>query len=255
MRIPLLAALLTTALATPVFAQTVPAAGDDAIVTLGGGGRVAPAWDGAKGYLLSPMPIIGLKFLRSPFTGQPTSDTGFGIRPTFRYVSQREFGPASPLFGVAKVDAAFEAGLAVDYTDTWFRAFVEVRQGFGGHTGQFVELGLDGIVHPTRQLTIAAGPRVSFASSEYMRSYFGLSAADSLATGIARYDPKGGYRGAGLGGVATYEIDPHWLVRADAAWTHLGDEAARSPIVKAAGNRDQFTVGLGVAYRFGVGWH
>ncbi|NLH79891.1 MAG: hypothetical protein GX458_03475, partial [Phyllobacteriaceae bacterium] len=79
-----LAALAAALVAAPGFlgsahAQQVPAPGDDVVVTLGGGGRVAPDWDGSKTYVLSPMPIVGVKFLRSPFTGQPSSDTGFGL--------------------------------------------------------------------------------------------------------------------------------------------------------------------------------
>ena len=104
------------------------------------------------------------------------------------------------------------------------------------------------------KLTLEAGPRVSFATSDYMRTYYGVSAASSLATGVAAYDPGAGYRGAGLAARATYDIDRNWLVRGEASWTHLGDKIAASPIMRAEGNRDQFSVGLGVAYRFGVGW-
>lgn len=250
--VPLLASLLATAATA---AEPLPAGQDDVIVTLGGGGRVEPDWDGSKKYVLSPMAIIGMKFLRSPFTGQPSSDTGFGIAPSFRYLGKRHFDPSSPLFGVADVAAAFEAGLTVDYTDTNFRAFVTARQGFGGHHGQIFEFGLDGILHPMDKLKIEAGPRISFATSDYMRAYYGLSDAEAVATGLSAYKPSGGYRGAGLAGIATYDIDAHWFVRADAGWTHLSDDIANSPVIKAEGRRDQFTVGLGVAYRFGTGWH
>lgn len=254
MRIAPSALFLCALCASPALAEPVPA-GTDAILTLGGGGRFSPDWDGAKSYTLSPMPILGWKFLRSPLTGEPSSDIGFGIRPSFRYLDAREFKAGSPLFGVAKVDRAFELGLAVDYTDTWFRAFVEARQGFGGHDGQLVELGVDAIAHPLPQLTLSVGPRVSFASAAYMRTYFGVSAADAAAAGLTPYRVDGGYRGAGLGGTATWDIDQNWFVRADAGWTHLSDAAAKSPIVRAAGERDQFTIGLGVARRFAIGWH
>ena len=94
-----LAATLT-ALAGPALAQSFPAPGDDVVVTIGGGVRGAPDWDGSKRWLVSPMPIVGLKFLRSPLTGQPSTDTGFGVAPSFRYLSKRDFGAASPLAGL-----------------------------------------------------------------------------------------------------------------------------------------------------------
>ncbi|WP_165498217.1 MipA/OmpV family protein [Siculibacillus lacustris] len=251
----LLAALPATTLAAFAGGAPLPGPGDDAIVTLGGGARLAPEWDGSKSYVLSPMPIVGFRFLRSPFTGQPTTDTGFGIRPAFRHVGERKFDVHDRLWGLDKVDAAWELGLAADYTDTWFRASVEVRQGFGGHTGQIVDLGLDGIVHPFEHVTLSAGPRLSLASAAYMNTYFGVTAAESARTGLATHRPGGGVRGAGLATAASWEIDPRWVVRADAGWTRLADDAATSPIVRADGARDQFTVGLGVAWRFGVGWH
>lgn len=248
----LTALLVTPLLAAPALGQSVTAPGDDLVVTLGGGIATAPDWDGSKKYVLSPMPILGLKFLRSPFTGQPTSDTGFGIAPSFRYLSKRTFDAGSSLAGLPKVTEAFEAGLTVDYTDTNFRAFATVRQGMGGHHGQIGELGVDAILHPMDKLTLSAGPRVSFASGDYMRTYYGVTAGTSLATGVAAYDPGGGYRGAGIGAIATYDIDPHWFVKAQGEWTRLSDTIARSPVIKAEGARDQFSFGIGVARRFGL---
>lgn len=229
-------------------------AADDAIVTVGGGLKTEPGWDGSKSYLVSPFPIVGLRFLRSPLSGEPTSDTGFGIAPSFRFSSKRSFAPTSPLAGLPDVATSFEAGLTVDYTDRNWRAFVTARQGFGGHHGQVFELGVDGILHPTAALTLEAGPRISFATADYMRTYYGVSAASSLATGIAAYDPGAGYRGAGLAARATYDIDRNWFVRGDASWTRLSDKVADSPIMRAEGARNQFSVGLGVGYRFGVSW-
>ncbi len=260
MRALLVSLLAATLLAAPALAADVsrdPVAGpkDDVVVTLGGGLRVNPDWDGSKKYVLTPFPIIGLKFLRSPFTGEPSSDTGFGIAPSFRLHSKRHFDGSSSLFGLPDVATAFEAGITIDYTDTNFRAFVTARQGFGGHHGQVFDLGLDGILRPMPKLKLEAGPRLSFATADYMRTYFGVTDADSLATGVAAYKPSGGLRAWGVGALATYDIDKNWFVRADAAWNRLSTEATRSPIIKAEGSRDQFTVGLGVAYRFGTGWH
>ncbi len=230
-------------------------ANTDAIVTLGGGARIQPTFDGASSYMLSPMPIVSLKFLRSPFTGQPTSDTGFGIFPSFRFMDERK--GVGKLNGLNNVAATFEGGVGFDYTDTYFRAFVEIRQGFGGEHGQTADLGLDGIFRPIDRLKLSAGPRLSLASDDYMRTYFGVTAAETVTSAgkFNTFRPNGGVRGVGLGGAAVYTIDPHWEVQANAGWTHLVGDAASSPIVKKAGSAEQFTVGLGVAYKFGVGWH
>ena len=238
--------------AGPALAQSFPAPADDVVVTLGGGLRAAPDWDGAKSWAVSPMPIVGLKFLRSPFTGQPTTDTGFGIAPSFRFLGKRSFAASSPLARLPDVGDAFELGLTADYTDTSFRAFVTVRQGMGGHHGQIAEIGADAILHPLDRLTVQGGPRVSFATADYMRAYWGVTPAVAAATGVAAYDPGGGWRGAGLGATATWKIDERWFVKGDASWTYLSDAFANSPIARAEGARNQFSVGLGVGWKFGV---
>lgn len=238
--------------AATAHAQTFPGPADDVVVTVGGGLKVSPDWEGSKTSVLSPWPIVGLKFLRSPLTGQPSSDTGFGIAPSFRYLSKRSFGNSSVLAGLPDVPQAFEVGLTVDYTDTNFRAFASLRQGMGGHHGQIAEFGADAIVHPLDKLTLSTGPRLSFASAAYTRTYYGVSDGAALASGVASYDPGGGYRGAGLGATATWDIDKRWYVKGEASWTHLSDAIARSPVMKADGARDQFSISAGVAWRFGV---
>lgn len=258
MRRAVLASLAASLLVGTVAAHAedaLPGPKDDAIVTLGGGLRVNPDWDGAKKAVLAPFPIIGLKFMRSPFTGQPSSDTGIGIAPSFRYHGKRHFDGSSVLFGLHDVAATFEAGLTVDYTDTNFRAFVTGRQAMGGVHGQIFEIGVDGIYRPVPKLKLEGGPRVSFATADYVRGLYGVSAGEAAATGVAAYSPSGGFRSAGLGGKATWDFDKRWFARLDAEWTHFGTNVTDSPIIKAEGRRDQFTVGIGIGYRFGVGWH
>ncbi len=255
MRLPLVAALFASVAALPAAAQTAPDGAYDAILTLGGGARFQPEWDGAKSYTLSPFPIVGLKFLRSPFSGEAVQDGALSISPTFRALTKRNFKAGDPLFGLTDVGLAVELGVKVEYTGPWYRAFVEVRQGVGGHQGELLDLGVDGILRPDPKWTLAAGPRLSFASADYMQTYFGVSRADSLRSGIAAYDAHGGFRGAGLGGSITWDVDRAWFIRADASWTRLSNTAADSPVVRLDGSRDQFTVGLGAAYKLGVNWH
>ena len=117
------------------------APGYDVLVTLGAGAQMKPEYEGADSYDVSPMPIFGLTFKLNPFTGQPTTETGFGIRPAFRYLSKRE--GSGELAGLNDVDAAFELGLKLSWTEETWRVFVEGRQGMGGHSGQVFDLGAE----------------------------------------------------------------------------------------------------------------
>lgn len=228
------------------------APGYDVLVTLGAGAQMKPEYEGADSYDVSPMPIFGLTFKLNPFTGQPTTETGFGIRPAFRYLSKRE--GSGELAGLNDVDAAFELGLNLSWTEQMWRVFVEGRQGFGGHSGQIFDLGADAILRPLPGVTASFGPRVSFATSNYVETYFNVSTTEAGLSGFSPYSADGGLRSYGVGGRVDYELTPQWLVRLDASYSRLADDLADSPIVRETGSADQFTVGLGVAYRFGFNW-
>lgn len=251
MRRAVLAALAFLAPAAAA-AQTLPAPGDDVIVTLGLGPKVQPEYEGAKSYMLSPFPIVGLRFMVNPFTGQPASEYGLGFAPAFRFLGERDKSVDKRLAGLNSVDMAFEAGVTVDYTVPFARAFVEVRQGFGGHQGQVVDLGAEGIFRPAPGLKISVGPRLSFASDDYMSTYFGVTKKEAGKSKFSAFDADGGFRSWGAAARADYEWSPNWLLRADASWNRLAGDAGRSPIVRKGGSADQFTFGIGVAYRFGV---
>lgn len=247
---PALAHAADPAYAPPAYAPP----GHEVTVTLGLGAQVTPSYEGSDSYDLGPMPIFDLKFRHNPLTGAPSSDTGFGIRPAFRYVGKR--AATGELAGLDAIDAAFELGLNLSWTDEMWRVFVEGRQGFGGHHGQIFDLGADAILRPLPGLTAAIGPRVSFATSDYVETYFDISAAEAAASlsGFSAYSADAGLRSYGVGARLDYELTPQWLVRLDASYSRLADDLAHSPIVREAGSADQFTVGLGVAYRFGFDW-
>lgn len=96
---------------------------------------------------------------------------------------------------------------------------------------------------------VARGPRASFATSEYMRTYFGVTPAESTRSGLGAYSPGGGIKGAGLEVSGRYELTEQWALVGLAYYERLIGDAAASPIVKA-GNENQVTAKLGLSYKF-----
>jgi outer membrane protein len=249
-----LAATVSTALLpTGALAQSAfPAPGDDAVLTLGGGPKLQPKYEGAKNYMFAPFPIISLRFMVNPFTGQPSSEFGFGVAPAFRFLDERSGSVDRRLRGTDKIGIAVETGLTVDYTTPFARGFVEVRQGFGGHSGQVADLGLDGILRPAPGVKLSLGPRISFASADYMDTYFTIDRKAAARSRFNRFEADAGLKSWGAGGRIDWDLTPQWLIRLDGTWNRMAGDAGRSPIVRNGGDRDQFTVGLGAAYRFGL---
>jgi outer membrane protein len=263
----LAAAAATAALTGVAAAQSAfPAPGDDLIVTLGGGPRVQPQYEGARNYMLSPFPIVSVRFLINPFTGEPSSEYGLGFAPSFRYIGARDRSVDKKLAGFPKVDAAYELGGVIDYTLPFVRGYLAVRQGFGGHHGQVADVGVEGIFKPFGGLKIAIGPKLAFASKEYMETYFSVP-PDRSGPPTPPPDPfsrkkggggKGGFQAdAGLNSYGPnlkvdYDFTPQWTGKFEANYSRLAGDAADSPLVQKIGSRNQITVGFGLAYRFGV---
>ena len=96
-------------------------------------------------------------------------------------------GGSDALEGMGNIKAAGEAGGFVEKSfgprRAW-RARAEVRQGFGGHDGVVADLSA---AYRTRigRAIVSVGPRMTLASANFMRTYFGISAAQSARTGLA----------------------------------------------------------------------
>jgi outer membrane scaffolding protein for murein synthesis (MipA/OmpV family) len=78
-----------------------------------------------------------------------------------------------------------------------------------------------------------------------MHKEFGVTNAQSIASGYPVYDAHSGSDAAGFGFSATGFVTEHWLINLDAAVNHLLGSAADSPITQKT---TQHVVALSVAY-------
>ena len=253
---------LSTVLATALSGLTAPAFADEAgapahgkelVFDLGVGARVQPKYDGADSYLLVPFPILQLSYLRIPGLGTLADDRNMGVffYPSFGFVGERSASDDAALTGLNDVDWAVELGAGFGYRSDYVRLFAEVRRGFNGHEGFVSELGADAIFHPMEKLTLRMGPRLGLADSEYMETYFGVTAAEAAASGgaLTQYKPGGGIKDIGLVTTASYAWTENTTLHLEGGYRRLVSDAADSPIVKR-GQENQFSVGAGISYRF-----
>lgn len=234
----------------PALAQGEP----DLIFDLGAGAMVKPNFEGASTVMISPYPIVALKYLRLPglFTIGGGPDDGFSLFPSLNVVGTRKDTSATYLNGLGTVDTAVELGLGASYRYGFVKGSIEARRGFGGHEGFVGSVGIDLIATPIAGLTVEAGPRASFADQTYMQTYFGVTAAQAGTSGYAAFKPNAGFKSVGVAAKATYELTPEWRLHFGAGYDRLIGDAAGSPILKSGGSADQFTARAGVSYRFSV---
>ncbi|MBN9673445.1 MipA/OmpV family protein [Roseibium aggregatum] len=224
------------------------------VVDLGVGAIVQPRYEAADSYLIYPFPIVSVGRFYLPGLGQVVDGrrrNGIFFFPSFNFIGERKASDSSDLTGTDTVDWALELGLGGGFRTQHFRAFAEVRQGFNGHTGQVGQLGVDGIFYPGEKWEVSLGPRAAFASSDYMDTYFGVSAREAAASGgrLSAYSPSAGFKSLGLAAIASYDFNDDIRFHVKGGYDRLIGDAANSPIAEG-GSKDQFSFGVGVSYRF-----
>ncbi|ADZ68762.1 MipA/OmpV family protein [Polymorphum gilvum] len=232
--------------------EAVPMPKTQYVIDLGVGAIAKPRYDGADSYLIAPFPIISVGRFYLPGLGQVADGeqrAGIFFYPAFGFVGKRSASDSAWLTGTRKIDWALELGAGGGFRTEHLRVFAELRQGINGHTGQVGEIGADAIVRPMDRIEVSFGPRAGFASSEYMDTYFSVSAAEAAAGPLTQYKAGGGFKSVGLEARVSYDWTDHVRLHLRGGYDRLIGDAADSPIVKA-GSKDQFSVGAGISYRF-----
>jgi outer membrane protein len=260
--LPLAALVLSaTAHAQPVSAPA--AAPADWTITLGAEGRLVPAFEGSRIYQIWPYPILAIRRAGTPRDFTSPRD-GFSV--AIVNLGQFRFGPTAKvglprevnddpeaLAGLGNVPWKFEIGAFAEFWPMpWLRTRGELRQGVSGHHGLVGELTADVVVPASEQLTLSAGPRLTLASAPALQPYYGITAAQSFASGYPFYDPKGGLKAVGAGAQARWQWNRQWATNVYVEYDRLLAGAADSPIVTRHGSADQVMVGVGLSYTFDV---
>lgn len=258
----LLSAASTAALSADLAGEVPPSAQAGWIATVGAKLTVDPKYPGSDQYTVFGYPTIGLRRASDPETYSALDD-GFGIgisvtdwlRVGFAgdFLGERNKDDDKQLKGLKPIDWTVEAGGFVELWPTEFlRGRVELKKAFNGSDGFVADLGMDAIVPLTESMSVAFGPRVDLADSDYMRTYYGVTpkeAARNRAVNRA-FRPDGGIESAGLAASVTYKWTEAWTTTVGGGWDRLLGDAADSPITKRIGSEDQFWGGAKISYSF-----
>jgi MipA family protein len=159
------------------------------------------------------------------------------------------------LAGMGNVRASTEAGVGLGYGPVMLVA----RQSLGerGHRGAQADLTVEFPWSLSDRLGLRFALGATWADRDYMQTYFGVTAAQAQATSFSVYTPKSGLRKVEVSVGAEYAVAPKWKLQANLAISHLGDVAAKSPLVGRLGTtgsdddrRFGGSVALGMAYEF-----
>jgi outer membrane scaffolding protein for murein synthesis (MipA/OmpV family) len=136
--------------------------------------------------------------------------------------------PVVKLFGSTVLSKKFPLILRVD-----------ARQNVGGANGAVADVGVYmPLPGSSKKFVMFAGPSVTFATHRYLQSEFGVTPAQSLASGHPVFDPHAGEASVGVGFSATRFLTDHWLLNLDAALSKLKGSPDVSPITERSTQRE-----------------
>jgi outer membrane scaffolding protein for murein synthesis (MipA/OmpV family) len=218
-----------------------------------------PLYDGSAPYRVVVGPVIDVRYRDVAFASVGEglgvnvirgSNYRAGIALAYdlgRLVADDE----SHLHGLSDIKAApvmkvFASYVASEQLPLVLR--LEARQFVGGAEGAVADIEAYAPLPGSSQtLVMFAGPSLTLADHHYMQTVFGVTKAQSLASGYTAFDAHGGSDAVGFGFAATHFINDHWLINLNAAVNHLLGSGNDSPITQRS---LQHIVVLSSGYRF-----
>jgi outer membrane protein len=98
--------------------------------------------------------------------------------------------------------------------------------------------------------TLSFGLSTTYASDDFMNTYFGIDAANAARSGLSEYDADEGFKDVGFDLGIICRFTNHWSGRFIGRYTRLIGDADDSSPVTDQGSVDQFFGGFLVIYIF-----
>jgi outer membrane protein len=229
--------------------------GEDWSIRIGALGIYKPAYEGSDDYELKGFPIIDITLRDTFFLNVPKglgayvwNRNDFKLGLSIGYTFGRDEDDSSDLKGLGDIDSGATANVLFKWAigDVALDARYE-EQITGQDTGFQVHLGLGYDLRIAEKTILKPSIKTTYASSDYMEEYFGISPSQSTRSGMLVYDAASGFKSLGFQIMATYRLDQHWGILAIAGYDRLVGEAADSPVVK---DENQYRVSIGLSHKF-----
>lgn len=120
----------------------------------------------------------------------------------------------------------------------------------GVHDGTIADVTVSYTLPLSPHVILGLTGGIGLADDDYARRYFSVSPDRSIDSGLPVFDARGGARDVSLAVAGTYMLSERWGITGIAGYTRLVDDFAANPVVRIAGDRDQFAGGIGVTFRF-----
>jgi outer membrane protein len=173
------------------------------------------------------------------------------LGPVYNYRAERDDVDNNKVDRLDEVSDANEFGLfgGIEW-EGWY-LFLEYLADMGdAHDGAYGTLkgGYNWVINP--EWIVTMGGFATYASDDYMSTYFGIDRQDADRSGLDRYDADGGMKDVGLDLGVNWGFAPSWDLRGLFQYKRLiGDADDDSPVVDQGSENQLFTAIL-VVFKF-----
>lgn len=234
------------------------------VLTLGGGVDVAPRYSGSDKSRVSAAQVVDYAMANGLFIsttrgvgyGNNIGNLDYSAAVSYRAgrkdkdVSSDSISSGSDYLrgmGDIKGSAIVVPGLGYKVTD-WLHLQLQAEVPVSERdNGEAVHFGIISPLYTSPKNEVTLALTSSWGSGKYMQTYYGVSAAQSTASGFARHDAGAGIYAWSMNLDWTHRLTSRWSVLTSAGATQLAGDAADSPIVQ---RKTSPTGSLKVTYSF-----
>lgn len=225
----------------------------DWTAVVGFGLRAAPDYPGADQMKVSPAPFAAISWKERitldirGLTVYPVKTSNFRLGFSVGYAPGRNEDRNEHLAGLGNIDAAFRSHALADYRIGLLTLGVDVSKDVGGSDGVQILFSATIRIPVTPRITVLGGVNATWADSRYTNTFFGVTSAQSITSGLPTYNAGAGFTRVDADLGLAWTLSPRLSARARVGIGRFVGDATSSPIIEKV---TQPFVGLSLARRF-----
>ncbi|UCD88721.1 MAG: MipA/OmpV family protein [Desulfobacterales bacterium] len=229
-------------------------------VAIGGGVGAAPDYEGSDEYEAVPLPFASVRWDNGRFVelagntlrANLLAHNILSLGPILQYIPERDDVDSDAVDAMEKVDTSVMVGaFARVKFDSWYARLHAIQDVADGNDGFLVQVGGGYNWFYSDTFRMIFDVFSTYASEDYMETYFEVDALDSARSGLRQYtDVDAGIKDVGLAITANCRPYENWSFRSIVSYKRLLGDAEDSPVVDDEGDASQFSAGVMVVYHF-----
>ena len=229
---------------------------------IGGGARVRPAYEGADGNRVDPIPYLRLYgehffarttqgILEGGWRTQPFGGVVFGAQLAYEEGRITDDSAFLSEHRLEDLDPSASVGLHAE--GDWklgpvpLNALLRYRQDIDSDNGAQADLRVTAGVLDWNRVRAALFGQVTWGDGKSTQRYFGITPQQAATSGLPAYGAGSGTRSVQVGLLGDVDLAKHWVGLWGITFQQLQGDAANSPLTQDRGN---WYANAGAAYRF-----